>query len=132
MDTKENVCMEEDCRQTEYLVPCRLVVYRGEVPLMYIVRFQGLRAAWDFIRRGWYKETYYYCASHCQKNGFCYGCGEFWAGSESFDFGPGYCSNCAGEFEDDWDDDDGYYGNDMPDDYYAQEYEAEPDYEEGE
>lgn len=129
----EEVCMEEDCHDTEHLIPCRMVVYKGDVPLWYVVRFQGLRAAWNFIRRGWYEETYYYCASHCKKNGFCYGCGEFWAGSEFFDFGPGYCSNCASEFEDDLDDDENYY--ETPEDcydYYSQEYEAEPDYDESE
>ena len=42
---------------------------------------------------------YWYCAEHSQRHGFCFGCGEFWGGTESFEFGPGYCSNCATEFE---------------------------------
>jgi hypothetical protein len=50
---------------------------------------------------------YWFCSEHSQRHGFCFGCGEFWGGTESFDFGPGYCSNCASEFEeevyeDDW------------------------------
>ena len=48
-------------------------------------------------------EVYWYCAEHSHRHGFCFGCGEFWGGSESFDFGPGYCSNCAPEFEEDYD-----------------------------
>ena len=44
---------------------------------------------------------FWYCSEHAQRNGFCFGCGEFCGGSESFDFGPGWCSNCASEFEDD-------------------------------
>ena len=46
---------------------------------------------------------YWYCGEHAQRHGFCFACGEFWGGTESFDFGPGYCSNCASEFEDDYD-----------------------------
>lgn len=41
----------------------------------------------------------YYCSEHAQINGYCYICGTFWAGVEMFDFGPGYCSNCAAEVE---------------------------------
>jgi hypothetical protein len=38
---------------------------------------------------------FYYCVEHCQEEGFCYGCGNFWAGCEDFDFSPsGLCSNC--------------------------------------
>jgi hypothetical protein len=45
-------------------------------------------------------QVYWYCAKHSQRHGFCWSCGEFYGGTESFDFGPGYCSNCASEFED--------------------------------
>lgn len=41
--------------------------------------------------------SYHYCAEHAPEEGFCYGCGEFWAGIESFDFGPGLCENCCGD-----------------------------------
>lgn len=38
---------------------------------------------------------FYYCAKHCQVEGFCWACGTFWAGVEDFDFDPrGLCSNC--------------------------------------
>lgn len=37
----------------------------------------------------------HYCGEHCRKNGYCWYCGQFWAGVESFDFDPaGLCSNC--------------------------------------
>lgn len=36
----------------------------------------------------------YYCFTHAHPNGFCGGCGLFWAGNESFDFGGGLCDNC--------------------------------------
>lgn len=47
----------------------------------------------------------WYCAEHMHKHGFCIGCGQFYAGIESFDFGPGWCDNCAPEFEEEYDDD---------------------------
>lgn len=51
----------------------------------------------------------YYCYSHMRNAGFCPGCGNFWAGIESFDFSrTGYCEDCADEWRDDdyddWDD----------------------------
>lgn len=46
-----------------------------------------------------------YCGAHMWSNGFCPGCGHFWAGVESFDFGPGYCENCASLYVDEDDDD---------------------------
>lgn len=37
----------------------------------------------------------YFCSEHCHEHGYCWGCGEFWAGVESFDFNPlGLCDNC--------------------------------------
>lgn len=48
----------------------------------------------------------YYCGVHCHAQGFCCGCGSFWGGVESFDFGrgarTGLCENClaSGDFED--------------------------------
>lgn len=49
----------------------------------------------------WIKEAYYwYCPDHCRINGFCYGCGQFWGGCESFDFSPsGLCPNCKDELD---------------------------------
>ena len=41
-----------------------------------------------------------FCLDHCQPF-FCWGCGQFWAGIESFDFNPiGLCDNCNFEFRD--------------------------------
>lgn len=49
-----------------------------------------------------------YCSNHATENGFCYSCGIYCAGIESFDFGsyPGLCDNCADEvrLNDNWDD----------------------------
>lgn len=54
-----------------------------------------------------------YCLAHAFANGFCKGCGEFWAGLESFDFGNGYCANCNADADDadyvDPDYDDGWW-----------------------
>lgn len=40
-----------------------------------------------------------YCSEHAAENGYCYGCGIFCAGIESFDFSwhRGLCDNCADE-----------------------------------
>lgn len=44
----------------------------------------------------------WYCPEHARKLGYCWGCGQFWAGIEEFDFNPcGLCPNCKDEFEDD-------------------------------
>jgi hypothetical protein len=41
---------------------------------------------------------YFYCWEHAHAAGFCYRCGEFWGGIESFDFNQSHlCDNC--EFE---------------------------------
>lgn len=45
------------------------------------------------------------CCEHMKVEGFCVGCGGFWAGVESFDFGPGWCDNCAPEWEEPFDED---------------------------
>ena len=34
----------------------------------------------------WDAPSSYYCYSHMHDQGFCPGCGNFWAGIESFDF----------------------------------------------
>lgn len=53
-------------------------------------------------------ERFRYCSEHAAENGFCYSCGIFCAGIESFDFGqyPGLCDNCIYEVRhnDSWDD----------------------------
>lgn len=56
--------------------------------------------------------TEYYCSAHASDAGFCWGCGQFWAGIESFDFSrSGLCDNCD-ESEPDYEnyvDEDDYY-----------------------
>lgn len=42
-----------------------------------------------------------WCAEHAQNGGFCLGCGGFYAGIESFDFGNGFCFNCESEYSSD-------------------------------
>lgn len=51
------------------------------------------------------------CLKHASEHGYCWGCGQFWAGIESFDFNPReLCDNCDVEFsEPDYDEDDVYY-----------------------
>ena len=60
----------------------------------------------------------HYCPEHAKQYGFCYGCGQFWGGVETFEFAhvynipDGLCENCGDEVrrEYEWDgyDDDGY------------------------
>ena len=52
----------------------------------------------------------HYCATHAHEHGWCWGCGQFWGGVESFDFGSyygnvaGLCDNCSDAVKDDFDD----------------------------
>lgn len=58
------------------------------------------------------------CVEHAISAGFCFMCGNFWAGVEAYDFSPieGVCPNCISEFDDDeWDDDYGYDYTDFDD-----------------
>ena len=55
------------------------------------------------------KFTYFYCTEHAKQAGFCWGCGDFWGGVASFEFGNGLCENCLVE-EQDYDDEDDYWG----------------------
>lgn len=75
------VCEHEDCHERENLVSCYLP---------------------DSDQDG--KPDNLFCTMHASRAGFCYGCGTFWGGVESFDFGPGLCEHCILEV-DDWDDD---------------------------
>ena len=49
----------------------------------------------------WAEDVFWYCHDHAADNGFCYCCGLFCAGIESFSFGrlPGLCDNCRDEIE---------------------------------
>lgn len=63
----------------------------------------------------WNKPSSHYCYDHMHNQGFCPGCGNFWAGVESFDFSrSGYCENCAGDAGLD-DDDSDYWEDDLMD-----------------
>lgn len=48
---------------------------------------------------------HYYCYDHAFDQGFCYGCGRFYAGIEQFDFPEfwgnvrGYCEDCSDEIK---------------------------------
>ena len=47
------------------------------------------------------KDIYlYYCSEHATEEGFCWCCGEFWAGCEEFDFQPSHlCPNCKDDLD---------------------------------
>lgn len=74
---------------------------------------------------------YYYCVEHCYEEGFCWGCGNFSAGEEAFDWGnPSHlCSNCrsAGDYDDSDDDDEEYIGEIDFDPYDEQQPGVEPE-----
>lgn len=61
----------------------------------------------------WDGETFYYCPDHAGQYGFCYLCGDFWGGIESFEFiHPDICDNCWDQIrEDDYE----YYRDDYDD-----------------
>lgn len=63
---------------------------------------------------------YYYCYDHAHENGFCWCCGDFWGGIESFEFvnRAGLCDNC--ETEIDYDDD---YEDEYENDYHYSDLE---------
>jgi hypothetical protein len=42
----------------------------------------------------------YYCPEHATEAGYCWMCGEFWAGNNEFDFEPSHlCPNCKNEVD---------------------------------
>jgi hypothetical protein len=118
-----HVCDVPDCVDTN-TTPCRLPMYRGDAPLPWFIRNYGLRQGlhhiWQLLRYGFTDTTDYYCWKHAKKNGFCPGCGEFWAGCESFDFSQsGLCENCKDELASDLDDDEeGDWSEYLDEDYY--------------
>jgi hypothetical protein len=66
----------------------------------------------------WEGETFYYCPDHAGQNGFCYLCGDFWGGIESFEFiHPDICDNCWDQIRDD--DSEYYRDDDDPYDDYG-------------
>lgn len=86
-------CENKDCTETE-TIECYLYDYESKKDIIF-----------------------HYCAKHITENGFCWACGNFWAGVEVFDFNPvGLCPNCKDEFNDEYDIDiDEYEEFDMDD-----------------
>jgi len=42
----------------------------------------------------------YYCAEHAFDHGYCWMCGQYWAGCEGFDLAPSHlCPNCRREMQ---------------------------------
>lgn len=82
-------CQHKGCIKTN-VIPCYLPSHQG--PFDY------------------YHADTWLCPEHCLEEGFCCGCGQFWAGIESFDFSStGLCDNCQAEAEHDDDDSDDDY-----------------------
>ncbi len=91
-------CEEPGCWERE-TIRCRIVV-EDERTGHYVDEFNN------------------YCGEHATQNGYCSGCGNFWAGAESFDFSRnGLCSNCKDDpdYNDDaWDDECCDFGPEVP------------------
>jgi hypothetical protein len=81
MVTEKHVCEEPGCDK-EGMQCHLLVIDRGD--------FNSIS----------HDEFNYYCAEHATKNGYCWMCGEFWAGNSEFDFNPSHlCPNCRDEVD---------------------------------
>jgi len=64
----------------------------------------------------------FFCREHAHENGYCWCCGEFYGGIESFDFAPrGLCENCEHILRDEVDDPD-----DWSDEDEMEAYNGEP------
>ena len=49
-------------------------------------------------------EYEYFCSMHAQEHGYCWMCGYFWRGAESFEFSKsGLCENCKSELDAEFD-----------------------------
>jgi len=111
----EKPCDHEGCEDTD-TTPCVYIVYKYNVSVLNILFHHGLKTAWRFWRDG-YVEVLdgYYCAEHAYLEGFCWTCGNFYAGaSEHFDFqinGQWLCDACWENFKSE-------FGEDDEDDYY--------------
>lgn len=55
------------------------------------------------------------CDKHIERAGFCRGCGQFWAGVESFEFGryAGWCDNCQVELRHEEEEEREWYAGDV-------------------
>jgi hypothetical protein len=74
----------------------------------------GLKQAWRLWQEGSIEILDgFYCAEHAYEEGFCWSCGNFYAGaSERFDFrigGQWLCDSCWSNFEAEIEDDEEYY-----------------------
>jgi len=81
---------------------------------------KGLVDCWLFNYETGKEQHWTYCVDCAPKQGFCWACGQFWGGVESFDFGPGYCENCASEIEEEEE-----YYEEYEEGCYPDEYEEE-------
>ncbi len=59
------------------------------------------------------KPDEYYCVHHAHDAGYCWCCGQFWAGVESFDLPDDLCENCRDEFDEEF----MHYDDEAIDDY---------------
>lgn len=76
----KHACMEQGCWKEA--ISCRLIDYSA--------------------KRQSIKLLEWFCVDHCHKNGYCYGCGEFWGGVERFEFSKSrLCDACEGKMEED-------------------------------
>jgi len=108
-----HLCEEPGCYNKA--IECRIIVYGFDVfdwkrfslsYVWYLIRTEGWRAFWGLLRDGFMDTHDYYCSDHAGDKGYCWSCGEFCSGLESFDFGsPRHlCDKCRDEFEHDFDD----------------------------
>lgn len=113
-------CEHEDCTSTE-TTPCSLTTYKRETNLLRLIQgegfLDGLIHYWHILKDGYTTFYNYYCIKHAKEEGFCWCCGGFWSGVESFDFNNSpFCENCReDEYEDDYYEEEDYY---EPPDYY--------------
>lgn len=60
----------------------------------------------------------WYCHKHAHSAGYCWSCGQFWGGIESFEFrANGLCDHCDDMFKTDmgeYDEDEEYWEPDCP------------------
>jgi hypothetical protein len=70
----------------------------------------------------------YYCSDHAQEHGYCYGCGGFYAGIDSFDFSKtGLCEICLDQVMQDFAE---FEYDEVEDDYFNAYYPGGEEYEE--
>jgi hypothetical protein len=63
-------------------------------------------------------EFEFFCCIHTQEHGYCWNCGQFFGGIESFDFDEaGLCDECEAEMRRDDADDADFFGDEEPYDF---------------